>query len=157
MDTNQSWKIVWFVMVIAMTGCATRSVQLPATPVPPTVIAIPQSIWDGIFTEHQVVLGKTAYENACAECHMSDLSGHEMASPLVGAFFAFRWRDKSIATLFENLRTTMPQTAPGSLGDQEYFDIIAFLLDKNGYPDGNQTLGSDVERLNFYKLERPNK
>lgn len=157
MGTDKSWRIGWFVTAVLTIGCATPTVELPATPKPPSYIASPQSIWDGVFTEQQVVRGKVAYESACAECHMSDLSGHEMASPLVGTFFAFRWRNKSVHVLFENLRTTMPQTAPGSLRDQEYFDIIAFLLDKNGYPDGELNLGSDVEKLNSYKLERPNR
>ena len=151
------WLTLCSLVTALISGCAAQTVQVIKTPKPPRVIVVAESIWDGIFTEKQVIQGESAYQKACAECHMHDLSGHEMASPLVGSVFTFRWRNKSIAALFESIRTTMPQTAPGSLGDQEYLDIIAFLLDQSGYPKGLQQLDYGLGKLSRYKIERPKK
>lgn len=156
MDTKY-WLMLCSLGTALISGCVAKTIQITETPKPPPFIQSVESIWDGIFTEKQVVRGEFTYQKSCAECHMHDLSGHEMASPLVGAVFTFRWRNKSIAALFESIRTTMPQTAPGSLGDQEYLDIIAFLLDENGYPKGLRQLNYDLGKLSRYKIERPKK
>jgi hypothetical protein len=37
----------------------------------------------------------------------------------------------------------MPQDKPASLGDQEYADIVAFLLKSNKYPAGEKPLEPD--------------
>ncbi len=41
----------------------------------------------------------------------------------------------------------MPADAPKSLKDEEYADIIAFLLSKNGYPAGQAELSRNVDDL----------
>jgi hypothetical protein len=41
----------------------------------------------------------------------------------------------------------MPSDRPGSLPLQTYIDIIAFVLQKNEMPAGQQELGTDVTAL----------
>ena len=41
----------------------------------------------------------------------------------------------------------MPQNAPRSLGDQVYVDLIAFLLDANAFPTGDEELTADESVL----------
>ena len=38
----------------------------------------------------------------------------------------------------------MPATAPGSLAHDDYVQIMAFLLQKNGYPAGSAELNFDA-------------
>ena len=41
----------------------------------------------------------------------------------------------------------MPAGAPGSLDDQTYIDIVAYILQFNGMPAGNQKLVPDLDSL----------
>ena len=53
-----------------------------------------------------------------------------------------RWADErhSVDDLFYIVRTLMPYGRPATLSQQEYIDIIAYLLMMNGYPAGAQAL-----------------
>ena len=49
------------------------------------------------------------------------------------------------ATLHAYLRAAMPRYAPGTLSDEEYLDVTAFLLEVNGLLPEGLTLGADNE------------
>jgi polar amino acid transport system substrate-binding protein len=49
----------------------------------------------------------------------------------------------------------MPQDKPASLKDQQYADIVAFLLRSNGYPAGQQELRPDPTALKNVTFKRP--
>ena len=49
--------------------------------------------------------------------------------------------------MFGYLKATMPQDRPGSLTDQQYADLLAYILRNNDYPSGNQELPTDLELL----------
>jgi hypothetical protein len=53
-------------------------------------------------------------------------------APLAGQEFAGKWRTRSTNDLLAQLRTTMPPESPGSLGEQGYIGIVAFLQERNG-------------------------
>ena len=46
------------------------------------------------------------------------------------------WETESVATLFTKLKTTMPRNNPGSLSEDVYLDLLAFMLKANNYPEG---------------------
>jgi mono/diheme cytochrome c family protein len=111
------------------------------------------SVWDGVFTETQAERGRAAYPGACALCHGRRLNGApddpDMAATpsLARARFLRTWDGKSLATLFEYTRATMPQDNPGSLTDEEYVDVIAYMLSVGGMPAGEVDLQPDPEDL----------
>ena len=70
-----------------------------------------------------------------------------MSPSLVGVGFTFRWRNLSLHDIFLSVQATMPQNAPRSLGDQVYVDLIAFLLDANAFPTGDEELTADESVL----------
>ena len=105
------------------------------------------SVWDGVYTEAQARRGEATYLEACARCHRDDLSGEELSPALVGVAFTFRWRDLSVNDIFTSLRSTMPTESPGSLSDQAYLDLVAYLLSANHYPAGDEELEPDVTAL----------
>jgi hypothetical protein len=47
--------------------------------------------------------------------------------------------------LFEYTRENMPQDDPGSLDDETYADIVAYVLSENDFPEGGDELGPDRE------------
>jgi mono/diheme cytochrome c family protein len=78
--------------------------------------------------------GDEVYFSSCVECHNNDLSGGaaHAAPPLVGDAFRSRWKGRSAAELYEQTRLTMPQVQPKSLSDQQYLDVVALILGRNG-------------------------
>ncbi len=113
--------------------------QLPAVEPEPAPAAAPTSVLDGIFTEAQAQRGRASYGEHCAECHGEGLGGGEMAPGLTGVAFRFRWRGLKVADIYASIQSTMPPEEPGTLGAQEYIDIVAFLLSATGYPTGYPT------------------
>ncbi len=90
------------------------------------------------FTEEQVESGNEAYSNACAHCHGDDLQGNP---PLVGDAFLERFDD--VWALYDLTRETMPEDDPGALSDEAYGEIIAYVLERNGFPYGDDELDVD--------------
>ena len=99
------------------------------------------SIWSGVFTEAQAKRGDEAYQASCSTCHGSDLHAtNPEAVDLTGPAFRAKWNGKTLDDRFERIRDRMPPEAPGSLGDESYLDIVAFILQSNDAPPGNQEL-----------------
>lgn len=111
------------------------------------------SIWDGVFTESQAQRGRSVYPGPCGLCHGRRLNGApddpDMPSTpaLARASFLRNWDGRSLATLLEFTRATMPQNNPGSLSDEEYVDVIAYMLSVGGMPAGDRELRPDLQSL----------
>ena len=50
------------------------------------------------------------------------------------------WAEDSLKSLFTVIKTTMPQSAPGSLSDAAYTDVVAYILNENAFPAGSEEL-----------------
>ena len=111
------------------------------------------SVWDGVFTEEQAKRGQAVYTGACGTCHGRRLNGApddpDMRStpPLARARFLRDWDGRSLATLFEYTRATMPENNPDSLTNDEYVDVIAYMLSVGGMPAGADELQPNPQRL----------
>lgn len=111
------------------------------------------SVWDGVFTEAQAERGRAVYPGPCGLCHGRRLDGApddpDMLStpPLARARFLRVWEGRTLGTLFEYTRATMPEANPASLADQEYVDIIAYMLSVSGMPAGDGELQPDPQSL----------
>ena len=134
--TNRG-SILAFTYVGEGTGTAVEpqrtTTAAPAAPAKPTAPvatgAAPQ------YTAAQAVAGKTAFDADCAVCHGNTLTNGTMAPPLAGESFRAMWAGRSVRDLFDTAKT-MPPANPGSLSDQTYANIVAYILQVNGYPAG---------------------
>jgi mono/diheme cytochrome c family protein len=100
-----------------------------------------QTVLDGVYTASQADRGEDLYVEHCASCHDgADVDG----PPLAGEPFIDRWREDTLSGLFDFVKTSMPQTAPGSLPQAAYLDILAYLLHENEYPAGQRELAANV-------------
>jgi quinoprotein glucose dehydrogenase len=112
-----------------------------------------KSIWDGVYTEEQANRGKQGYADQCASCHGPELTGGEMAPALSGGDFMSDWDGLTVGDLFERIRISMPQNAPGSLSGQQNADILAFVLASNKFPSGSTELAKEAMILKTIKFE----
>jgi hypothetical protein len=55
---------------------------------------------------------------------------------LAGERFSKSFADSTLLSVFTTIQTTMPRESPGSLTEQEYIEVLAHLLELNGYPAG---------------------
>jgi mono/diheme cytochrome c family protein len=127
--------VVGFAMVLSAGVVALAQTDAVAAP--------PRTLADGVYTGDQAGRGRAVYATRCAECHMADLAGHEYAGALAGYGFQLKWQDASLAELLGRMRG-MPLGRPGSLTSQEYLDILAYVLQRNSYPEGAAELTAAV-------------
>jgi cytochrome c553 len=106
---------------------------------------------DGWYTEEQAGRGEEAYDQHCAHCHGDDLEGMAGNPPLVGETFLARW--DTVWDLFDYTRETMPLDAPGTLDDETYADITAYMLQENDFPAGEAELPAEQDELEEMALD----
>jgi mono/diheme cytochrome c family protein len=107
-----------------------------------------RSTASGVFTAEQAKSGERAFQAKCAGCHGEDLHSTDAEAPdLTEGAFKFGWQGKTLANRFEQLRSTMPLGNARGLDDRTYIDIVAFILQFNGVPSGNQKLEPDTRAL----------
>jgi alcohol dehydrogenase (cytochrome c) len=93
------------------------------------------------YGDAQVAAGRAVYGASCASCHGPELQG--AAGPaLSGAGFDKTWMNgtRTARTLFDNISTTMPANAPGSLAPASVLDVLAYMLSRNGVAAGARPL-----------------
>jgi mono/diheme cytochrome c family protein len=113
------------------------------------------SIWSGVFTAAQAKRGDAAYQASCSSCHGSDLRATDAeAVDLTGPAFRARWNGKALEDRFETIRDTMPLGNANTLGDKTYMDILAFILQFNDFPPGEQELMPETARAIVF-AQRP--
>ena len=112
-------------------------------------LAPAQQLNQTAYEAAQAERGETLYQQNCAACHLPDLQGSFEAVALRGSAFVDNWRNRTPAQMLDLLRRTMPTQAPGSLSDDEYLDITAFLLQANGVAAGNSSLAANSDAVLF--------
>jgi len=100
------------------------------------------SVWEGVYSPAQAARGRQAYEKSCANCHRSDLRGAN-GRALVGTRFWQDWGEDTLNSLYVAIRSTMPRGEAGSLADERYADIVAYILQANEYPAGSSDLAPE--------------
>jgi mono/diheme cytochrome c family protein len=103
--------------------------------------------WSGVYSAEQAADGEAIYLDRCATCHQPDLSGAEDAPQLAGALFGTKWNERTLDELFELMRKTMPKDAPGGLTTAEYAQLLAHVLQRNGFPEGKSPLSDHSDAL----------
>ncbi len=95
-----------------------------------------QNLSPAPFTAAQVESGRAAYAASCMNCHGDSLAGTGDAPSIAGRAFMISWGARTTKDFFEAIKAGMPVGAPGSLSDQTYADIVAFILHANGAAAG---------------------
>ncbi len=97
----------------------------------------------GVYSEKQATRGETAYRTNCARCHLDNLKGNDMAPALADDAFFASWESKSVRALYSLILSTMPSDSPGTLSENDVLDVVAYILQTNGFPAGKDELTRD--------------
>jgi cbb3-type cytochrome c oxidase subunit III len=104
-----------------------------------------RSTGGGVYSREQWMRGRDVYAGLCAGCHP--------AVTHVGPQFTRSWAGKKLSDLFGFLRERMPKNDPGSLTEQDYVDVMSYLLRLNGMPVGVEELPTDSVALTRIKID----
>ena len=99
------------------------------------------------YTEEQARRGQRAFRQVCSDCHYT--------SEFKGPVFTDVWARRTARDLYRELRRTMPDDNPGGLPRQTYVDVMAYILELNGYPAGSDELPPDDQVLGSFRLTPP--
>jgi mono/diheme cytochrome c family protein len=123
-----------------LSGCAPAAVGPPsADSIAPRAETDPVESVVAAYTVEQATRGQRVFTTVCSVCH----GRNEFTGPI----FAFTWMAEPVGGLFQHISTNMPQDRPGSLSGEQYAAVVAYILQLNGRPSGNQELPADAELL----------
>jgi mono/diheme cytochrome c family protein len=119
---------------------------------------------DGFYTEEQAERGKGFFRGSCSMCHAVDPAqpnNRDVKAPPGRGFGgagakvqinlasneSIPQRFRSVGSLFNKIRTSMPLYNAEGLSTEEYVDLTAYLLQGNGFPAGKEELKPDVKTM----------
>lgn len=151
-----------FVIVLAM-GCQSAGPGAePAAPTPPPAedMAMEEagtteasgsssdlspSTLDGVYTAEQAQRGYDVWESTCSECHDQD--------DWTDQAFLERWNEDSVYRFWYYIYESMPEgTPPYSLPREAVTDVVTYIFQLNGLPEGDSELGSDDDSIGEHWL-----
>ena len=124
---------------------------LPAAllaPSPTTLVAQaapPGSTMAGVYTVSQATKGKNVFFSNCLGCHT--VASH------TGQAFQLKWFGRPLHDLYDYLSSAMPKTSPGSLSEDEYVWVTAYILRLNGMPPGKIELSPEPAWLKAVRVD----
>lgn len=132
-------------MLAVFAGAAAAQQNAGSTPLP----AGHRSSTAGVYTAEQATKGADAYAMMCTGCHTT--AAH------TGDVFVSNWSGRPVAEFFGFIRSAMPKAEPGSLTDDEYASIVAYILKLNRLPSGPDPLPTDTLALQKIRFDPPKK
>lgn len=108
---------------------------------------VPLTTFSGVFSAAQATSGRAVYRGSCESCHST--------SELAGSAFWSEWVGRALVELFRYIRESMPKDNPASLSDDDYSNVLAYILQLNAMPPGDLPLPSDSTALSQIKVVPP--
>ena len=105
----------------------------------------PRSTKSGVYTREQADRGQDVYMGMCKNCHTPE--SHTAAA------FTTKWNGKPLSELYGYISEQMPKNEPGSLTEQEYADVVAYVLKLNRMPAGADDLPANASALKTIRIE----
>ena len=103
-----------------------------------------RSTTQGVYTPAQAIKGKSVFNGACLGCHTT--ASH------MGPAFELRWFGRPLSELYGYLSNLMPKSAPGTLTEDEYVWVTAYILKLNGMPAGKVELNAEPNWLKAVRI-----
>lgn len=103
------------------------------------------SVATGVYSAAQAARGSEVYVTSCGQCHT--MGQHS------GTAFATAWNNRRLYDLYDIVRNTMPLDNPGGLNEEDYIDVVAYMLALNGVPAGKAALRADASALKELRID----
>jgi cytochrome c len=100
----------------------------------------------GYYTLDQAGAGVEIYQKKCASCHGEQMEGYIGPSLRGHAFQVIASHQTSADRLLLIISRNEPENDPGSLTDEQDSDVLAYILQTNGYPAGKNKLSALTAR-----------
>jgi mono/diheme cytochrome c family protein len=104
-----------------------------------------RSTMAGVYTADQAVKGREVFTGLCSGCHT--VASHS------GAVFATRWQGRPLWEFFDYVSRLMPKSAPGTLSEDEYVWVTAYVLKINGMPPSGRELSAEPSLLKAIRID----
>lgn len=118
---------------------------LSITALPRGAHAQPRSTASGVYTAEQAQKGREVFQSSCLGCHT--VASHS------GPAFQLKWFGRPLAELYDYLSNLMPKSAPGTLTEDEYVWVTAYILRLNGMPAGKTELNAEPAWLKSVRVD----
>jgi mono/diheme cytochrome c family protein len=92
-----------------------------------------------LFTDREGAQGRIVFEQHCAVCHGEDLRG-KVGPAVIGPALGSAADHTTVSIMFNVIVAEMPADDPASLTHDDYADVMAYILQRNGYPAGVHSL-----------------
>jgi len=139
---------LWFLVWCGASALALWSLVLIVWISPTVEAGQSKTVNQGVYSTEQAQRGQTLYKDQCAPCHGTTLGG-DIAPPLTGNDFVSVWDKQPLSALFNKIRRTMPQDAPGKLTGEQVADVVAYILQAGKFPTAQTPLSADETVLNL--------
>lgn len=116
-------------------GTATATTPTPATTPSPSATT---AATGGATAGELAMAGQEVYAQECAECHGDEGGGG--TGPAVIGDGAQLGTYGDAQRLYDYISATMPQNNPGSLSDQQYLEVLAYMLVENELVSSDQAM-----------------
>ncbi|WP_197089278.1 cytochrome c [Puniceibacterium sp. IMCC21224] len=107
------------------------------------------------YSAEQSDRGKAQYQKDCEDCHGKDLKGGmNGGASLRSVSFLTKYSDDMNASgLFGYMSSAMPPSNPGRYSASTYADLMAYILDRNGFSEG-APLPDDLDALDLLTMTK---
>src|SRR5215213_1625352 len=101
---------------------------------------------DGIYTKEQADGAKAQFDKICAECHSFTVATKKKPKdkPLGDDPFLEEWTGRPISELVSLIHLTMPDDGSADVTEDEATNLVAYILQQNGFAPGSAPLLKDA-------------
>lgn len=100
---------------------------------------------DGVYTKAQADGAKAQFDKICADCHPFTVAAKKKTRdvPLGDEPFFESWEGRSLGELITTVALTMPNDGSAVVSDEEAANLVAYVLQQNGFAPGEKPLTKD--------------
>lgn len=101
---------------------------------------------DAIYTKAQADGAKKQFDKICADCHPFTVAAKKKPKdlPLGDEPFFEQWTGRPLTELVTLIALTMPNDGSAVVTEAEAVDLVAYILQQNGFPAGAKPLTKET-------------
>ena len=142
--------VVVLVMGIFVAACGSPKPTATPAPTATSSTATPTATSTAQTVGQLAAAGQTVFAASCAKCHGAQ--GQGVTAPAIIGANAHLDKYGTAQTLLSFISSSMPLDAPGSLAQQQYRQLLSFLLINNNYMQSSASF--DPNQLGNIQLKK---